>query len=109
MSRRRRRKHDPVLDDDDPLAGLVNLFDIAIVFAMGLVIALVLAMRHGRFADRAAAAEGAPSDATGAPTPASAQRVSRYRETRETARGDGTRLGTAYRLPSGEVVYVPGE
>ena len=36
---RRRMATHPVLDDDDPLSGMVNLFDLAIVFAVGLAVA----------------------------------------------------------------------
>ena len=34
-------------------------------------------------------------------------KVDRYRVSRDVASGEGERLGTAYRLPSGEVIYVP--
>lgn len=40
MNRRRRRK---TYDDDDPLSGVANLFDVAMIFAIGL---LVVALTH---------------------------------------------------------------
>ena len=40
MNRRRRRK---TYEDDDPLSGVANLFDVAMIFAIGL---LVVALTH---------------------------------------------------------------
>jgi hypothetical protein len=34
-------------------------------------------------------------------------KVDRYRVTKEEVSGNGHRLGVAYRLPNGDVVYVP--
>ena len=36
-----------------------------------------------------------------------AKKLPHYRVSREEISGDGVRLGTAYRLKSGDVVYVP--
>jgi hypothetical protein len=35
------------------------------------------------------------------------QRLVRYRATDEKGKGAGSRIGTAFRLPNGDVVYVP--
>lgn len=101
---RHRRAPPSILTDDDPLAGVVNLFDVAIVFAMGLIVALVMAMRNGHY----------ENIAEGASTPSEievrrGERLVRYRVSRETARGGGRRLGVAYQLPDGQMVYVPEE
>ena len=96
-SRRRRRWESR--EEDDPLAGLVNLFDLWMVFSIALLIVFAGASRA-----RTAASAGA------APAPASLQDASsipKFRLSRETLSGSGERLGTAYRLPSGEVVCVP--
>ena len=37
---RRRRLH----EDEDPLTGVANLFDVAMVFALGLIVALMMVM-----------------------------------------------------------------
>lgn len=98
--RRRGRAHHPVLDDDDPLAGMVNLFDLAIVFAVGLIVALAAAIKDGRLTH--AGLRSAPDlevDEGG--------KKVRYRGSQDKARGEGRRIGTAFRLPSGDVVYVP--
>lgn len=82
--------------DDDPLSLLVNFFDCSIVFALGLILMLGLAKAK-------AAAEGTPKD----PVDAKAKVLPRYRPSSEIGTGEGTRLGTAYMLGNGEVVYVP--
>ena len=38
-----------------------------------------------------------------------ARKLPHYRVSRDELSGEGTRLGTAYRLKSGEVVYVPDD
>ncbi len=93
--------------EDDPLAGLVNLFDVWMVFSIALLLALIGASRF----------QTPPATANDASEPkASSLRESvldkrhklpQYRLSEEKLTGQGERLGTAYRLQSGEVVYVP--
>lgn len=107
----RRARHHPVLDDDDPLSGMVNLFDLAIVFAVGLIIALAAAMKTGRLATGQPAQAAQAAQASG-PTEIEVkegQKLVKYRSSDDKTRGPGHRIGTAFRLPSGEVVYVPDE
>ncbi len=77
---------------EDPLAGLANLFDAGMVFALALVVALVTAL--------GARSEGLRVDPD-------APRLERYRASTREAGGEATRLGTAYRLRNGDVIYVP--
>jgi hypothetical protein len=86
--------------EDDPFALLVNFFDCAIVFALGFMIALLARQPSG------AAATAGPGERPGAEVPGGAVRE-RFRIAHEKAKGAGERLGIAYRLPSGDVVYVP--
>ncbi len=90
-------------DGDDPAAGLLNLFDVWIAFAVALLLAMV-----SNFA-RHPPPEAGPSPKPGALEPIQDTRtkVARFRESPDRAGGDGERLGTAYRLKSGEVIYVP--
>lgn len=85
--KRQRLWDDP--DDEDPLATIANLFDVALVFTIALVMALAASMRNATIDVKRA------------------QPLQRYRLVEQTASGDGTRLGTAYQLPNGDVVYVP--
>jgi hypothetical protein len=97
---RRLRLSDP--GHDDPLEGMANLFDLGVVFALGFGIAILAQVsKH----DPARAAEALQKSAEEVPEQAAS--LKRFRSTDENLGGNGTRLGTAYRLADGEVVYVP--
>lgn len=88
-------------EDADPLTGVANLFDLGIVFALGLMLAVTGQLDLSPTGD-------VTSSANGVPTPDDAmQELPRFRLSEETLSGRGERLGMAYRLPNGEVVYVP--
>lgn len=101
---RKKRKWDRI-HEDDPGAGLLNLFDVWIAFAAALVLAIVSYSQA-----KPATAANTTASATGAPLEALKDqqlKLERYRVSRQTIGGDGERLGTAYRLKTGEVIYVP--
>lgn len=105
MKRSLRRKNRPwELADEDPLAGLVNLFDIGMVFSVALLIAVVSAGMAPMLTELESRAEKNAQDALPKESEALRQTI---RISTETRVGEGERLGTAYRLKSGEVVYVP--
>ncbi|MEI6243823.1 MAG: DUF2149 domain-containing protein [Acidobacteriota bacterium] len=106
--RNRRRSWEHLLDED-PAAGLLNLFDVWIAFAVALLLALVGFMDVPELMD-------AKSNITVIKDPGGANmeiiqkqgyKVDHFRATSDKLQGEGQRLGTAYRLASGEVVYVP--
>lgn len=82
--------------DGDPLSLLVGLFDGALVLALALGL-------------QARPAPNSANDAAHAadPVPVQREQLPRYRAADGQAQGDGSRLGIAYRLASGEVVFVP--
>lgn len=86
---------------EDPLDGMANLFDLGVVFALGFGIA-VLARAAQDTSTYAAQAHSAP-------VPDRTQPIERFRSTNDQLGGNGQRLGTAYRLANGEVVYVPDD
>ncbi|MCU0864407.1 MAG: DUF2149 domain-containing protein [Planctomycetes bacterium] len=88
---RRRRRGKSLLDgeDVDPLAFVPNLFDAILVLVVALLVALSSA--HGR-AER---------------SPQQTERLEGFVDTGVRRAGDGRRLGVAYRLADGKVVYVP--
>lgn len=106
MIRKRRKWED---SDEDPGAGLLNLFDVWIAFAVALLLALV---SYDSLAQKAKSShtatviknEGTPDMEI---ITREGQKIERFRASSETRGGDGERLGTAYRLKSGEVIYVP--
>ncbi len=95
--------------DDDPLSGVANLFDVAIVFAVALLLALVTYYSLPELLSE-------QNEVTLVKNPGQPDmeiikkkgtKLEKYRITRKTLGGDGVKLGTAYRLKTGEVVYVP--
>jgi hypothetical protein len=93
--------------DVDPLAGLANLFDAAMVFAVALLLALVASSGNPNLAKtRQPAADAEQEQAREVPSEESKD-MTHYRPSTKTLEGKGRRLGVAYRLESGEVVYVP--
>lgn len=88
--------------EDDPLAGLVNLFDLWMVFSIALLLALVAASRLPEFS-----ADATSTTSTELPSTDQRSKLDRFRVSNEKLTGEGQRLGTAYRLKNGEVVYVP--
>ena len=98
-------------DDSDPLGGVVNLFDASMV----LVVALILALA-GSASLAEVTARMSTQDITIVTNPGrpdmemivkTGRRIERLRSSEERGRGRGQRLGVAYRLESGEVIYVP--
>ena len=95
--------------EEDPLSGIANLFDVSVVFIVGLMISLFSIYRMSDLVD-------ARSDVTMVKTNAQGEReiivkkgtkVTAYKVSGKTMAGQGERLGTAYRLANGQVIYVP--
>lgn len=95
--------------EEDPLSGVANLFDVSIVFIVGLMLTLFSVYRMGDLMD-------ANSEVTMVKTNAQGEReiivkkgtqITAYKVTGKTAAGEGERLGTAYRLANGQIIYVP--
>ena len=95
--------------DEDPLSGVANIFDVSVVFIVALMITLFSVYRMGDLIDP-------DSEVTLVKTNADGLReiivkrgteITAYEMTNETLGGDGERLGTAYRLANGQIIYVP--
>ena len=98
-ARRARRGLALASTDEDPLTGLANLFDAGMVFALALLVSLI---SYNRLPD--SASEGTPQLED---LQHQGRLLERFRVSNEELQGEGQRLGTAYRLKNGEVVYVP--
>jgi len=95
---------------EDPLSGVANLFDASIVFAVGLMVALIQAFSLTQMMDpnsqftivkknaQTGEMEIVEKDKT---------KIKVKKLTPDKKSGAGTRLGVAYQLPDGSVVYVP--
>jgi hypothetical protein len=95
--------------DDDPLAGMANLFDVAMVFALALMVALVARLQVSDLLIR--------DEVTMVKNPGQpdmeiivkkGQEISRYKASENTkGEGKGRRVGTAFELENGQIIYVP--
>lgn len=103
-----------LFDDDDgevdPMSGLTNAFDTAIVFALAFMVALV---QHLHVPSMLQAKDYTVITNPGQPNMEiivkEGKEIKHYEATNETGVGYGELLGKAYRLPDGRVVYVPAD
>lgn len=98
-------------EDNDPLLGLINLFDASMVLVVAMLLSLIA---KGNIADMAARLS--QKDVTIVTNPGKSDmemvikrgnKIEKLKATGEKGAGAGKRLGTAFRLENGEVVYVP--
>lgn len=108
LKRRRRieRYEEPI---EDPMSGAANLFDASVVFIVSMMIALFMAYNMLDLLDPKSeltitkkTAEGHIEIITKKGREIKAQKVTDKRLS-----GEGLRLGTAYQLKDGKVIYVP--
>ena len=95
--------------EEDPLAGIANLFDVSIVFIVGLMVTLFSVYRMGDLLDPTSNVTMVRTNAQGEQEIIIKEgtTIDAYRVSGETAAGDGERLGTAYRLADGQIIYIP--
>lgn len=94
---------------EDPLAGVANLFDASIVFIVAMMLALFSAWNMLDLLDPDSEVTIAKKSADGKVevlTKKGAE-IEVTRVSDKPLSGAGKRLGTAYQLPDGKVVYVP--
>lgn len=111
MSRRRRRPGFLGEDDGDPLSVVVNLFDVAMVFAVSLMVAMVMHMNMTEvFGKEDYTIVKNPGKDNMEIITKEGKEINTYKASGESANGSGKhgkRLGTAYQLDDGRVIYVP--
>ena len=97
------------LETEDPLSGIASIFDIAVVFIVGLMITLFSVYRIGDLVAPESELTLVKTNADGLSeiVVKCGTEITAYELTGERLSGDGGRLGTAYRLANGQIVYVP--
>lgn len=95
--------------DNDPLSGVANLLDLGLVLVVGMFITLFtvynlqdLFSETSNLTIMKKGADGQMEIIT-----KEGRKIKAVKVSRDTAKGRGTRLGTAYRLENGSMVYVP--
>lgn len=113
MSSRRCRRNLLLHDaegEDNPMGMLTNLFDVAMVFAVALMVAIVMHFNMSEiFSTEDYTMVKNPGEADMEIVTKKGGRVERYTpsETRDGAGSRGRRIGSAYQMESGEVIYIP--
>jgi len=95
-------------EESDPMSNLVNLFDAAMVFAVALMVAFAIQSRMTEFltAEDATFVKNAGKDNMEIIVKKN-NKITRYKSEKSNGSGRGRRVGIAYQLESGEVIYVP--
>jgi hypothetical protein len=91
---------------------VANLFDASIVFAVGLMVALIQAFSLAQFFNPTSEFTIVRKDAASGQTEIiekAGRQIKVRKLTPEKKAGEGVRLGVAYQLKDGSVVYVPEE
>lgn len=108
MARRRLLKN---TEDQDPLSSLTNLFDVAMVFAVALMVALVTRFDMTEvFSQEDFTMVKNPGTEQMEIITKKGQKIEKYtpsEEKTEDNQSRGKRVGTAYQLENGEIIYVP--
>jgi len=96
-------------EDDDPMSGVSNLFDTAMVFAVALLLALVVSYNVPELLqpESSVTIVKNPGDPNMQIIIKDMSQIQVLNMTNKLAGGQGTKMGTAYQLESGQVVYVP--
>ncbi|MDE7345499.1 MAG: DUF2149 domain-containing protein [Muribaculaceae bacterium] len=107
-------KQNPILSndgDDDPMGMLTNLFDVAMVFAVALMVALVSHFSMSEIFSK--------DDFTIVKNPGAenmeiitkeGDEIKKYSSSDDDSSSSGSKgrkVGTAYQLENGEIIYIP--
>ena len=105
----RRQHRGSDLSDNDPMSGVANLFDLGLVFIVGLLLALFGAMHLEELLQEDSDLTITKQSADGRMEIIikKGKKIEAMKVTENKAKGKGQRPGTAYRLPDGSMVYVP--
>lgn len=109
---KRNRRNNKFIHDDgsDPLSVVVNLFDVAMVFAVALMVAMVMHLNMSEVFTK--------EDFTIVKNPGTEQmeiitkkgeKIEKYKPSDDTKKNGtrGKRVGVAYQLDDGHIIYIP--
>ena len=109
-----KKRNNPLLnynnkDDEDPMGGVANLFDIGLVFIVGLIVTLFSAYHLQDLFSEKSNFTIMKQDEAGRMEiiTKKGKKIKAIKITKDKAKGMGQRLGVAYKLADGSMVYVP--
>lgn len=106
----RRRRILNATEDHDPVAMLSNLFDVAMVFAVALMVALVTKFNMTEiFSQEDYTMVKNPGKENMEIITKEGQTITKYKpsQSQEMSGRKGKKVGIAYEMENGEVIYVP--
>lgn len=110
MSRKRRVSKFMQEGDSDPLSVVVNLFDVAMVFAVALMVAMVMNMNMTEvFTQEDYTIVKNPGKENMEIITKEGGTINKYTPVKDQSSEQmkGRRVGIAYELENGEIIYVP--
>lgn len=112
MLRRRKNRYSDTFDseDHDPLSNMANLFDVAMVFAVALMVALVVRMKMTEFlTDKDVTFVKNAGQENMEIIIKKDNKITKYKsqQSSQDQDGKGRRVGIAYQLDNGDIIYVP--
>lgn len=95
-------------EGDDPLSGMANLFDLAMVFAVALMVAFAMKSQMTEMLTKEDVTFIKNAGKNDMEIIVKKDNVITKYKSRETAgEGKGRRVGIAYELDNGDIVYIP--
>lgn len=91
---------------DDPILSVVNLVDLFLVICAVLMV-LVAANPLNPFQSKQVVVVENPGTEKMTITVKNGEKLERYTSTEQMGKGGGVKAGSTYRLPNGDLVYVP--
>ena len=110
MSRNRRKSIFFKEEDADPLSVIVNLFDVAMVFAVALMVAMVMHLNMTEiFTQEDYTIVKNPGKENMEIITKEGNKINKYTPSEDQSKDQkkGKRVGIAYELENGEIIYVP--
>jgi hypothetical protein len=111
MKTRTRRKSKPAPEEDtDPLSVVVNLFDVAMVFAVALMVAMVMHLNMTEiFTQEDFTIVKNPGKENMEIITKEGKKINKYTPSHDqsSSHTKGRKVGIAYELENGEIIYVP--
>ncbi len=95
--------------DDDPMTGIVNLFDVSLVFIVTLLLTLFSVFNVGELLNEKSNITIMKKNQDGQleVITKKGKSIKAVKMSKDQAEGKGQRLGTAYKLEDGSMIYVP--
>ncbi|KAA6301003.1 MAG: hypothetical protein EZS26_002855 [Candidatus Ordinivivax streblomastigis] len=110
MSRQRRINRFLKDEDSDPLSVVVNLFDVAMVFAVALMVSMVMHLNMTEvFTQEDYTIVKNPGKDNMEIITKEGNKINKYTPSNDqsSSQQKGKRVGVAYELANGEIIYVP--